>query len=418
MAGCSPALENSPPYHAVRKPVNRLTDKELRPAKRRRIGLRDSIRRASAVRILLDYRPALRQRTGVGEYVHELARALVASAPTGESLSLFSASWRDRLSPAAVPGAAVIDRRVPVRVLNLLWHRFEWPTAERLTGQTFDVAQSSHPLLVPTARAAQIATIYDLDFLDHPERTRQEIRRDYPSLAPSHARRADQIVVISRYTAQQVQTRLQVAAERISVAFPGAPDWPPRRTEPADGCVLFLGTLGPRKNAGMLLEAYERVLARLPAAPPLVLAGQATPDASFLSVRAAAPPLAGHVELPGYVPSDQRLTLYRRALVFVLPSHAEGFGMPAVEAMVCGVPVVAAKRGALPEAVGGAGWLVDPDDPGALADALVTVLSDAGLRDRMREEGWQQARRFQWTETAARVREAWALAVEHRKRRG
>lgn len=369
------------------------------------------------MRILLDYRPALRQRTGVGEYLHELARALVGSAPSGESLSLFSSSWRDRLAPDAVPGASVVDRRVPVRVLNLLWHRLEWPPVERLTGLTFDVVQSAHPLLMPAARAAQVVTIYDLDFLDHPERTHGEIRRDYPALSPLHARRADQIVVISRHTAQQVETRLEVPAARISVAFPGAPDWPPRLEEPANGCVLFLGTLAPRKNLGILLDAYARVLARFPAAPPLVLAGRVTPEAASLAARTAAPPLSGHVELPGYVPAGQRLDLYRRALAFVLPSYAEGFGMPAVEAMTCGVPVIAANRGALPEAVGQAGRLVDPEDATALADALLAVLSDAGLRDRMREAGWRQARTFRWSEAAARVREAWALALEHRKRR-
>ncbi|MCR4376179.1 MAG: glycosyltransferase family 1 protein, partial [Acidobacteria bacterium] len=99
------------------------------------------------MRILLDYRPALRQRTGVGEYVHELARALVATAPAGgsESLCLFSSSWSDRLSPQVIPGATVIDRRVPVRVLNLLWHRAGWPPVEQLAGGAFDVAHAAHP---------------------------------------------------------------------------------------------------------------------------------------------------------------------------------------------------------------------------------------------------------------------------------
>jgi glycosyltransferase involved in cell wall biosynthesis len=369
------------------------------------------------VRILLDYRPALRERTGVGEYVHELARALVASAPAGESLTLFSASWKDRLARDAVPGAAILDRSVPVRVLNALWHRLEWPAVERLTGQAFDVVQSAHPLLMPSTTAAQIVTIHDLDFLDHPERSRREIRRDYPALAAAHARRADRIVVNSEHTAHDVHRRFDVPLSAISVCYPGVPPWPRRDAEPAPGVILFLGTLEPRKNLGVLLDAYERLLSRRPDAPRLVLAGGITPDASALVARARQAPLAGHVDLPGYVAPARRLDLYRQALVFVLPSHTEGFGMTAAEAMACGVPVVAANRGALPEVVGSAGRLFDPDRSDELLHALEAVLADADLRRGMSDAGVEQARRFQWRETAAGVRQAWALAIAHRSQR-
>ena len=128
------------------------------------------------VRILLDYRPALRERTGVGEYVHELARALHSSAPAGEALTLFSASWKDRIDAGAVPpGLRAIDRRIPVRALNYAWHRLGWPAVERVTHEHFDVVHAAHPLLLPTREAAGVLTIHDLDFLDHPERTRAEI---------------------------------------------------------------------------------------------------------------------------------------------------------------------------------------------------------------------------------------------------
>ena len=372
------------------------------------------------MRIQLDYRPALRQRTGVGEYVHEVARALVASAPADESLILFSSSWKDRLSPDAVPGAATIDRRVPVRVLNFAWHRLEWPSMETVTGTTVDVAHATHPLLLPTSRAARLVTIYDLDFLDHPDRTRAEIRRDYPELAASHAARADQIVVISRHTAQAVKDRLGVGDDKITIAYPGAPRWTPRDREPAtDGCVLFLGTLEPRKNLGVLLDAYERLLAGRRDVPPLVLAGSHTPDAQALIERTQRPPLAGRVTLPGYVDPAARRALFDRALVFVLPSHTEGFGMPAVEAMTVGVPVVAANRGALPEAVGAAGILVEPDDSDGFARAIGDVLDDSGRRLRMRDAGLAHVRQFTWDAAARQIRDAWHRAVaRHGTRRG
>ena len=363
------------------------------------------------VRIFVDYRPALRERTGVGEYVHEVARALVATAPADESLTLFSASWKDRLDPAVLPGALTIDHRLPVRVLNFAWHRLEWPTIEKLTGQAFDVAQSFHPLLAPTTDAARLVTIHDLDFLDHPERSRAEIRRDYPALAASHATRADHVLVNSHHTARAAEARLGLASDRISVARPGAPDWPRRTQEPAQGCILFLGTIEPRKNVGTLLDAYERLLAVSPDAPPLVLAGASTAEEAPTMRRTQLAPLAGRVETPGYVEAATRLDLYRRALVFVVPSHTEGFGMTVLEAMTCGVPVITSARGALPEAAGSAARFVDPDDAQGLSAAIAEVLGSRGLRDRMREDGWRQAATFSWRDTAASVREAWAHAI-------
>jgi len=368
------------------------------------------------VRILFDYRPALRRRTGVGEYVHETARALVASASAGETLTLFSSSWKDRLAHDVVPGAATVDARVPVRALHLAWHRLEWPPVEWLAG-SHDVVQAAHPLLVPSRRAARLVTVYDLDFLDAPDRTHAEIRRDYPALAADHARRADQVITISTHTAEAIETRLGVPRSHISICRPGAPHWPRRVAEPVvDGCILFLGTLEPRKNLSVLLDAYSALLEARPDAPPLVLAGHIPAAAESLVRRTRERPLAGHVELPGYVSDEGKAALFRRALVLVLPSHTEGFGLTAVEAMAVGVPVIAANRGALVETVGDAGQLVSTDDPAALTDALSTLLSDAPRRDRMREAGWAHASQFTWARTAAGVREAWHLALEHRAR--
>lgn len=370
------------------------------------------------MRILLDYRPALRERTGVGEYVHELVRALLAQPPDEETLTLFSASWKDRLTPAGLPAVRAVDRRIPVRLLNLAWHRLGWPPAEWLGGGPIDVAHSGHPLLMPTRHAAQVVTVHDLDFLDHPERTRAEIRRDYPTLASAHALRADHVVAVSRHTARQVTNRLGVPESRISVCSPGAPDWTRRTEEPPDGDILFLGTLEPRKNLGALLDAYAQVLSRATSpVPRLVLAGRARPEAAGLIERTRRPPLAGSVDLIGYVEPARRLDVYDRALALVMPSHTEGFGIPALEAMTRGIPVIAANRGALPEVVGDAGRLINPDDPADLARAIEAVATDAALRNRMREAGWREARRYQWRETASLVREAWLMATEHRSER-
>ena len=372
------------------------------------------------MRILLDYRPALRERTGVGEYVHELTRALVPTSGDassgGDDLVLFSASWKDRLEPDRIPGASTVDRKIPVSVLNYLWHRTGWPSAETLARQPLDVVQSFHPLLIPATRAAQLVTIHDLDFLDHPERTSAEIRRDYPALAARHARRAHHIVTISETTLIQIQRRFGVDRERITVCSPGAPDWTRRTAEPDQPCILFLGALEPRKNVGVLLEGYRRVLLQMPDAPPLVLAGKPGADSKTIMAHASDRPLAGRVEFPGYVPAAERERLFNRALLFIMPSHTEGFGMPVLEAMTLGVPVVVADRGALPEVVEDAGVRFEPDDAEGLAALLLDLIQNRTRRDNLRERGWRRASAYDWRRSANSLREAWRKAREARDR--
>jgi glycosyltransferase involved in cell wall biosynthesis len=377
------------------------------------------------VRILLDYRPALRQRTGVGEYVHELTGALLRNAgDPPDALTLFSSSWHDRVDRAALPGADVSDHHLPVRILNYLWHRHQWPSVELLTGHEFDVVHAAHPIRLPSHRAAQVVTVHDLDFLRHPERTRAEIRRDYPTLAPTHIREADAVIAVSAFTAADIETMTGRPASQVVVAPLGRPSWPRREAEPSDGVLLFFGTLEPRKNVGGLLDAYERLVSRRSTAglptPSLVLAGGPGDGADALITRTREGVLRGHVEVLGYVDPDKRVETYGRALVVVMPSHAEGFGLPALEAMTLGIPVVAADAGALPEVLGGAGLLCRAGDPAALSAALETVIDDPGLRNRMRESGWQRAQDFSWTHTATRTREAWAVARDavRSRRRG
>jgi glycosyltransferase involved in cell wall biosynthesis len=376
------------------------------------------------VRVLIDYRSALKGRSGVGEYAHGMVGALLAASggPAGKpvDVTIFSSSWKDRLTvPPDLRGVEAIDLRIPVSGLNFAWHRLGWPPAELLTRTRFDVTHSLHPLLLPSRAAARVVTIHDLDFLEHPERTRAEIRRDYPALARAHANRADRVIAVSRFTAREIETKLGVPAARISVCSIGAPNWAARSEPPRSGYILFFGTLEARKNVGTLLDAYERLLtvpdAR--AVPDLVLAGSAPPEAGAWLDRLRRPPLAGRARHLGYVAPGNRQALYRDACLLVQPSFEEGFGIPVLEAMTMGVPVVAANRGALPEVLGDAGLLVDADDAHAMAAAIQQVITDPAVSAACTARGLARARTYRWDEMAARVIEAYHLAIARRAER-
>jgi glycosyltransferase involved in cell wall biosynthesis len=354
----------------------------------------------------------------VGEYVHQLVRAWTASG-SADQITLFTSSWKDRPAASVVrdlPGVRVSDHRVPVRILNFTWHNLEFPPVEWIARDSYDLVFSPHPLLLPSRAAAQVVMIHDLDFLRHPERTTREIRRDYPRLSAEHARRADRVIVPSTYTACEVRRVLRVPLSRISVCPPGPPDWsdPAAGFDP-DGYLLFIGSLDPRKNVMGLLAAYGRLLRDGAPVPRLLLAGNCDTDAERCLTAIARPPFAGRVSHIGYIHESDRQRIYSGARALILPSFEEGFGMPALEAMSLGVPVIASDRGGLRDLVGDAGRLIDPEDERSLADALAEVSIDLDLARRLSERGRVRSREYSWPSTADAVQRACAETIRARR---
>jgi alpha-1,3-rhamnosyl/mannosyltransferase len=269
----------------------------------------------------------------------------------------------------------------------------------------------------------RVVTVHDLDFLDHPERTWAEMRRDFPALIRRNVLQADLVVTISHFTAGEAARRLGIPAERLVVCRPGVPDWITNRGQAPysagdrpGGYIRFVGTLEPRKNVSGLIDAYGRLTARLPGAPRLVMAG-GIPEVAAGPIREAlAGPAGRHIDALGYLRPQDRLALFAGASLLVLPSFMEGFGLPVLEAMALGVPVIVSDRGALPEVAGDAGLVTGPDDHDGLAQAMFRVLTEPGLAASMRERGLAQAARFSWDTSASHLCERFAEALGRRRK--
>jgi alpha-1,3-rhamnosyl/mannosyltransferase len=273
--------------------------------------------------------------------------------------------------------------------------------------------------MVPSQRAAQVVTIHDLYFLSNPDQTDAEVQRDYPALVESHARRADAVITSSRYAKGLVMRAFDVPDEKVHVVRPGPPAWTARRVERTGpgSHMLFLGTLDPRKNLDVVLDAYEHLAEQGRILPPLIVAGGPGPAAARWLDRMAKGALRDAVTYRGYVTDEERETLVRTARGLLLPSWDEGFGLPALEAMACGVPVIASNRGALPEVVDAAGIILDAGDVEGWTLAISRLADDDEGAVALGAGGVARAHAFNWDEAADALRAAYLAAVEARRAR-
>jgi glycosyltransferase involved in cell wall biosynthesis len=277
----------------------------------------------------------------------------------------------------------------------------------------------------PRTPCALVATIHDLSFEHLPETFKRRSRAQLRFTVRRTARKAAQILTLSEYSRDDIIKTYGLDPERVFVTPPAAPaNFAPvtnetelRRIRTSYGIerdyILALGSIQPRKNLVRLINAYgtlSRVRTNLPP-PQLVLAGtRGWLEAA--TMRAAEQSKArGDILLIGYVPDSDLPALYSGAMCFAYPSYFEGFGLPVLEAMQCGSPVIAGNRTSLPEAAGDAAVLFDPFDESAIANALMRVIEDPNYRAELRVKGLQRAAGFSWRTTAKMTLEAYERAA-------
>lgn len=367
------------------------------------------------MRIAIDARLNYYRPGGIVEYTRHLIRELAALDAANDYRLIQHV--RDRETLVAAPNVARINTLTPSH------HRLErWALSVELLPRRLDILHS--PDAIPPARAArrQVITIHDLHYLHYPQFMTTDSRRYYAGQIGWAVQRADHLLASSQATRADLVTLLGVPEDKITVHLLGVDAlFRPAPPEMIQACrarwglpaqyLLFVGTFEPRKNIPTLLHAYDRLRRDLPAAPPLALAGrrgwlyddiQRTVETLALGDRVI------WVENP---PRDDLPALYSGAAALALPSHYEGFGLTALEAMACGTPPVVSDCSSLPEVVGDAGLLVNPDDAGSIADALRRLLTDSALHDTLRAAGLARARTFTWRRTAEIAREVYARVM-------
>lgn len=364
--------------------------------------------------VAVDLRALVPAPTGIGVYTRSL---LLALAPGHGFRYLGMAHRRPReAEELETAGIGIEHQEAP---LGVLWQQLRLP--RRLARGDVDLFWSPLITLPLRCPVPAVATVHDLTALLFPEAHTLKVRWSLlPFLRPSFEQ-ARRLVAISQATARDLAFHFPQSADKIRVVYPGIdPEFRPGTAEEIaatrrelgapEGYILSIGTLEPRKNLGALIDAWELLRAEDPRVPPLFLAGPYGWGSRRLARRIAALAPAGLRSL-GHVERSRLVRLFQAARIFVYPSLYEGFGLPAAEALACGLPVVATTGSSLPEVIGDAGLLADPRDIGGLAARIRSLLENPEKAAELADRAVLQASRFRWERAAREMEEVFLEAL-------
>ncbi len=323
----------------------------------------------------------------------------------------------------------VLSSRLPTQrpLWRILWEQAVLPLA--LRREQIDLL---HALAFAGPRVISIpwiVTIYDLSFLRFPESFNRANRLYLQWAVRGAVKRARRIIAISESTKRDIVDIYGIPAERVTVIYCGKgahftpasnsaelAAWRAQRGLP-EKMILHVGTVEPRKNTAMLIRAFARAKHTHAIPQRLVLVGARGWKYREVDAVIEQEGIADQVIFAGYVPQEELHWWYRAADVLAYPSLYEGFGLPPLEAMACGTPVITSNVSSLPEVVGAAALTIDPSDIGALTGALARVVTDRALADEMRARGLQQASKFDWARAAQETTRVYRQVLEEEKQR-
>lgn len=381
----------------------------------------------SPVNILIDYTPAIRQSGGIGRQTRELVTRLARQHP-GINLSLFVNGCRGQ-APRRLNGVSLHYTPWREKDMVRLWHRLDapLPRVEWFVPCRPHLLHATDFVLPPSAAPCQILTVHDLAFRKFPETAMPELSHYLEQVVPRSVRRADFIIADSHSTATDLCDMWHVARERIAVV-PGAVDQghfrPVRDEEERQRVrdrygigerpyILGVSTLQPRKNFIRLVEAFHQLAPDLPE-HILVLGGKRGWQHREIYERILDLGLAERVLFPGFLADRDLPALYSDACLFAYPSLYEGFGIPLLEAMACGTPILTGRNSSLAEAGGPGALYVDVHRASAIAEGMWRLIADHSLRRQLQAAGQKHVSRMTWERSAGYLwqayRQAWDLA--------
>jgi glycosyltransferase involved in cell wall biosynthesis len=346
-------------------------------------------------------------RGGISVYVRELIPRYAATFPE-DHLALWGHRLRRRQDPPAptLPDNARLHAgRFPSQAQSVLARL--GLGVDRLLGGA-DVVHWTDFVSLPASRAAVVATVHDVHFEDLPHCYTPAMRRGLRAVTTHIARHAARILVPSAHSGEALMRHFGVSGDRIRVVPHGVPTLPKARAVTEYGpYLLFVGTLEPRKNLLRLLEAHRLMAVRGRFAHLVLVGARGWKDEEVLEVIEQ----QEGVTWEGPVDRRRLAALYRGALALAYPSLGEGFGLPVLEAMSLGVPVVVGRATACAELAGTSGLAVDPEDAWAISEALRRIVGDTALRSRLAARGRRLSAAYTWEQAAAGTRAAYLEAA-------
>jgi glycosyltransferase involved in cell wall biosynthesis len=371
-------------------------------------------------RIGIDVTPAVTQGGGIGRYTRELVRALVKTpGKIDRDYVLFSAKQpKDLPVPDPVPsGENITYRQAPLnhKWLYRLWYRFKVPAPVQLFTGQLDLFYSPDFVLPPVRDdIPTLLTVHDLSFVHFPEAFTPALVRYLNQVVPSSISRSSHVLADSQATKDDLVDIWSVPPHKITVLYSGVSqafrpvtgkdhinnvrkkyglgDWP---------YVMSVGTLQPRKNYEMLIKAFQPVAEK--SALCLLIAGGKGWMFERMLAEVEAQGLGDRVFFLGFVDDDDLPALYSEATLFLFASLYEGFGLPLLEAMACGVPVMTSNASSLPEVAGSAAVQLPPDNPNLWTSTMLDLLEDASWRTELVASGFRQVRQFTWSKSAQQL---------------
>lgn len=377
----------------------------------------------NARRVYIDVRPLIGSHySGIGRTVQGLLLALQESLREdplqGISFHFLTPVSKNIDRLATFDATLFKPARLPIShgAMNYLSEHGIWPPLDLFLPKGLFVFTNYTD--IPTIRSESIAFVYDLSFLVVPEFVHPANRKFLAKRVPSTIRKSKAVVTISESSKYEISRHFRVDPEKISVIYPSIDHRRFRRTTfetvelaktkyGIDGeYLLFVGNIEPRKNITGILEAYGKLTPDIRKRNSLVLVGGPGWLDEKISLAIRDYQLKGYrIVLPNsHVADDDMPALYSGAALFLLPSHYEGFGIPLLEAMACGTPLLTSRNSSLPEVAGDAAIYVDPMDPADIAAGIEMILTDEKLRRSLVEKGIQQAVRFSWRKSAEKFR--------------